>query len=113
MGATGILAGAIFPSGSGDRGWRIALLLGMLSGPWLFKLISGAFPVIDVPMSPLMITVGGLIVGIGVTLGSGCTSGHGVCGLARISRRSLIAVLSFMFSTAVTVYVIRHVLGIG
>ena len=85
----------------------------MVSGPWLLKLITGALPVVAVPVSPLMIAVGGLIVGVGVTLASGCTSGHGVCGLARISRRSIIAVLSFMLSTALTVYVISHVLGIG
>ena len=113
MGATGILAGAIFPSTSDDRGWRVALLLGMVSGPWLFKLITGSTPAIDVPISPLMIVVGGLVVGVGVTLASGCTSGHGVCGIARVSRRSIVAVVSFMFSTAITVYIVRHILGIG
>ncbi len=113
MGATGILAGAIFPSTSDGRGWRLTLLLGMVSGPWFFKLLTGSTPAIDVPVSPLMIAIGGLIVGVGVTLGSGCTSGHGVCGLARISRRSIVAVLTFMLSTVVTVYVVRHVLGLG
>jgi len=114
MGATGILAGAIFTGGDdGERGWRIALLIGMLCGPWVFKLITGATPVIQVPVSSTLIAIGGVIVGIGVTLGSGCTSGHGVCGLARVSRRSIVAVITFMASTVVTVYIVRHVLGLG
>ncbi len=58
-----------------------------------------------------MLIVGGVIVGIGVTFGSGCTSGHGVCGMARLSRRSIVATLTFMATTAITVYVIRHVIG--
>ena len=113
MGATGILGGALFPASAGDRGWRLALLAGMITAPWVFKLLTGSLPAIQVPIPPLMIAIGGLIVGVGVTLAGGCTSGHGVCGLARISRRSMVAVLSFMFSTAVTVFVIRHVLGLG
>jgi len=111
MGATGILAGVIFPNSTQDWLWRSLMLLGMLTGPWVFKLITGTLPTVTVTASPLMIVVGGLIVGIGVTLGSGCTSGHGVCGLARISKRSLVAVPAFMFSTVITVYVLRHVLG--
>jgi len=113
MGATGILAGALFPGSSDDRFWRIAMLLGMVSGPMAFKLLTGELPDVSIPVSPAMIIVGGFIVGVGVTLGSGCTSGHGVCGLARISKRSIIAVVSFMFSTAITVYIVRHVLGGG
>lgn len=113
MGATGLLAGAIFPHSMQDWGWRVAVLLGMFSGPWLFRLLTGAAPVIDVPVTSPMLVLGGLIVGVGVTLGSGCTSGHGVCGLARLSQRSLVAVLAFMFSTAITVFVVRHILGIG
>lgn len=111
MGATGVLAGAVFPQSMHDWSWRIAVLAGMFSGPWLFKLITGAQPVITVPVSNNMIVFGGLIVGVGVTLGSGCTSGHGVCGLARLSSRSIAAVLLFMLSTALTVFVIRHWLG--
>lgn len=113
MGATGLLAGAIFPHSLQDWSWRVAILVGMFSGPWLYRLLTGVAPVIDVPVSSPMIILGGLIVGIGVTLGSGCTSGHGVCGLARLSQRSLVAVLVFMISTAITVFVIRHLLGVG
>ena len=113
MGATGILSGAIFPDSRKDWSWRIAVLVGMISGPWAFQLLTGSAPEISVPITPPMIIVGGLLVGVGVTLGSGCTSGHGVCGLARISQRSIVAVLAFMFSTAVTVFVVRHILGVG
>ena len=113
MGATGILGGALFPAASGERGWRVVLLAGMFTAPWVFKLLTGSLPVVQVPISQFMIVIGGLIVGVGVTLAGGCTSGHGVCGLARISRRSIVAVASFMFSTAVTVFVVRHVLAIG
>jgi len=113
MGATGILAGAIFPHSRQDWSWRIAVLVGMFSGPWLYRLLSGSAPVISVPVSSLMIILGGFVVGIGVTLGSGCTSGHGVCGLARLSQRSIVAVLVFMISTIFTVFVTRHLLGMG
>ena len=63
------------------------------------------------PASTPMLILGGLIVGVGVTYGSGCTSGHGVCGMARLSPRSIAATLTFMATTAVTVYVVRHVIG--
>lgn len=111
MGATGILAGAILPGGPGDRGWRLAVILGMASAPLAYLAVAGQMPPIEVPVSTLMLVVGGLIVGVGVTFGSGCTSGHGVCGLARLSRRSLVATVIFMITTALTVYVVRHVIG--
>jgi hypothetical protein len=71
----------------------------------------GGMPTIQVPVSTPLMLLGGFIVGIGVTLGSGCTSGHGVCGMARLSGRSITATLTFMVATAATVFVIRHVLG--
>lgn len=111
MGATGILAGTLFPSSCKDWSWRFAVLMGMLSGPWLYQLISGSAPQISVPVPNALVILGGLVVGVGVTLASGCTSGHGVCGLARLSPRSLTAVLLFMCSTAATVYITRHVMG--
>lgn len=111
MGATGILMGALMPDSKDDWSWRIVLLLGMFSGPWLFSLFTGSLPAIEVPMSPLMLVLGGLLVGVGVTLGSGCTSGHGVCGLARGSKRSFTAVALFMSSTIITVYMTRHLIG--
>ena len=113
FGATGILAGAILPHSLKDWSWRISVLLGMFSGPWLYLFITGTMPEISVPVSSVTIVLGGLVVGVGVTLSSGCTSGHGVCGLARLSKRSIIAVLVFMTSTATTVFVTRHLLGMG
>lgn len=111
FGATGILAGFLSPANSSDWAWRAALLAGMVSGPLAYAILTGHMPAIDVPVSKVALIVGGFIVGIGVTFGSGCTSGHGVCGLARLSPRSIVAVLSFMFSTGVTVYIVRHVIG--
>lgn len=110
MGATGILAGAITP-GLPDRGWRFAILAGMVTGPVALWLMTGQMPQVQVPVSMPMLLVGGFIVGIGVTLGAGCTSGHGVCGMARLSPRSIAATATFMVTTAITVYVIRHVIG--
>ncbi len=112
FGATGILSGLFSHGPSQDRLWRLALLLGMVSGPLAVLLLSGQMPAVQVPVSAPMLVVGGLVVGVGVTYGSGCTSGHGVCGLARLSPRSLVAVLTFMIATAATVYVLRHVIGV-
>jgi uncharacterized membrane protein YedE/YeeE len=96
MGATGILAGLFAPASSHDFAWRAALLLGMVTGPAVFWLATGAMPEVTVPVSTPMLILGGLIVGVGVTYGSGCTSGHGVCGMARLSPRSIAATLTFM-----------------
>ncbi len=109
MGATGILSAAVFAED--DRAWRWALLAGMVSGPAFYLTVTGNWPEITVPVSALSLIVGGFLVGIGVSYGSGCTSGHGVCGLARLSPRSFVAVLTFMATTALTVYVVRHVVG--
>ena len=111
MGATGILAGILTPSTHPDRDWRIAILLGMVSAPLAVLTLTGHWPDITVPVSMPMLLLGGVLVGIGVTDGSGCTSGHGVCGMARLSRRSLAATATFMVTTTITVFVIRHVLG--
>lgn len=111
MGATGILAGILQPAGLSDWSWRAATLLGMISGPALVLLATGEMPAVQVPVSTTMLIVGGFIVGIGVTFGAGCTSGHGVCGMARLSPRSIAATLTFMVTTGLTVYVVRHILG--
>lgn len=110
-GATGILAGVLLPTSRADWSWRAAMILGMVTAPSLILTLTGQMPAVNVPVSTIALLVGGLIVGIGVTLGSGCTSGHGVCGMARLSPRSIAATLTFMLSTFVTVYVVRHVLG--
>lgn len=111
MGATGVLAGIFAPASVADFSWRVALLLGMVTGPSVYLLVTGGMPEITVPASMPMLLLGGFIVGVGVTFGSGCTSGHGVCGMARLSPRSIAATLTFMATTAATVFVIRHVIG--
>jgi uncharacterized membrane protein YedE/YeeE len=111
MGATGILAGIFAPASVADMSWRVALLLGMVTGPAVYWLATGGMPEITVPVSMPMLLVGGFIVGVGVTYGSGCTSGHGVCGMARFSPRSIAATITFMLATGVTVFVVRHVIG--
>jgi uncharacterized membrane protein YedE/YeeE len=111
MGATGILAGIFAPASVADMSWRVALLLGMVTGPAVYWLVTGGMPEITVPVSMPMLLIGGFIVGVGVTYGSGCTSGHGVCGMARFSPRSIAATITFMIATGITVFVVRHVFG--
>ena len=109
LGISGILGG-LLPPKAGDTFWRLAFLAGMFASPWIFKLIAPAelikTPQIDADL--VMLIIAGLLVGIGTRYGSGCTSGHGVCGLSRMSPRSLIATLSFMAAGFLTVYVVRH-----
>ena len=111
LGATGILAGFVTPQSAGDWAWRAAILAGMVTGPLAYFLAVGAMPAIEVSGTKPMMVLGGILVGIGVTYGSGCTSGHGVCGLARFSRRSIVATATFMATTTATVFVLRHVIG--
>lgn len=111
FGATGILAGFMTPANSSDWAWRALLLAGMVTGPIVYMILTGSMPAVDVPVSRAALVVGGLIVGVGVTFGSGCTSGHGVCGMARLSPRSIIATVTFMVATFITVYIVRHVMG--
>ena len=112
MGATGILSGLAFPENREEFAWRTALVVGMSLAPGLIYAATGAMPELTVPVSPTMIVIGGVIVGLGASLGSGCTSGHGVCGLSRLSVRSLVAVPTFMVTAAITVFLIRHVFGV-
>ncbi|MCW1952242.1 MAG: YeeE/YedE thiosulfate transporter family protein [Octadecabacter sp.] len=111
MGATGILAGILQPSSFSDWSWRAVILAGMIAGPLVVMMFTGQMPAVQVPISTTMLIIGGFIVGLGVTFGGGCTSGHGVCGMARVSPRSIVATVSFMIATAITVYVIRHIFG--
>lgn len=105
-GMTGILFG-IIPPFAPDWGWRAAFIAGAVIAPVLW-IASGNLIDISVPVSNAALVVGGLIVGIGVTFGGGCTSGHGVCGIARLSPRSLVATAVFMVTTFITVFIIRH-----
>ena len=108
-GISGILGGLLVPS-KGDIAWRVAFLAGMLIAPTAWLLVS-ALPEARIDASYPMLVVAGLLVGIGTRYGSGCTSGHGVCGLSRLSLRSLAATLSVMTAGFVTVYVVVHVTG--
>lgn len=112
LGATGIMSGLLFPENRDAFAWRAAMVVGMILAPGVIFALSGTLPEVTVPVSPAMIVIGGVIVGFGTSLGSGCTSGHGVCGLSRLSRRSLVAVPIFMATAAITLFIIRHVLGI-
>ena len=109
-GMTGILSGIIPPLAS-DWGWRAAFLAGAIFAPALILAATGQTIPFASPTPAPWLVIGGLIVGIGVHFGSGCTSGHGVCGMARLSSRSIAATLTFMAATAATVFVIRHMLG--
>jgi uncharacterized membrane protein YedE/YeeE len=109
-GISGIVGG-LMTAARGDRAWRLAFLAGMMAAPVLYGLAGGAVPAAPSAASPTLIIAGGLLVGLGTRLGGGCTSGHGVCGLARLSRRSLVATLVFMTMAALTVFLHRHVLG--
>ena len=111
FGATGILAGIVVPDTSSDWAWRAVLLAGMISGPLAVLAVTGQMPAVDAPVSLPVLIVSGFVVGIGVTFGGGCTSGHGVCGMARLSPRSVVAVVLFLATAAATVYVTRHLAG--
>ncbi|MGB7287704.1 MAG: YeeE/YedE family protein [Salaquimonas sp.] len=108
-GMTGILTG-IIPPVLADWPWRVAFLAGAILAPMIFVMSGGSIP-FAVPVSTNLLAFGGLIVGVGVYFGSGCTSGHGVCGMARFSIRSFVATASFMAATFVTVFVVRHMIG--
>lgn len=110
-GIAGITQSALaLPGAARDRDWRIAFVLGLMAAPLAILALGGTI-VQTVPGSLALMIVAGLLVGTGTALGSGCTSGHGVCGLARLSGRSLAAVATFMAAGFVTVFVLRHVMG--
>ena len=106
-GISGILGGLLRPR-SGDLGWRIAFLAGLIGTPLLYPLWQ-ALPPVQIDAGTPALIVAGLLVGVGVRYGAGCTSGHGVCGLSRLSPRSLAATCAFMAAGFLTVYLLRHV----
>ena len=110
-GVSGIAGGLLRPAG-GDWFWRLAFVLGLVAGPFAYQALGGGLPELQFPVAqPLWLIVAGLLVGFGTRLGGGCTSGHGVCGVSRLSPRSVAATGAFMFTGFATVYVIRHVMG--
>lgn len=108
-GITGIIGGLFRPIVH-DAGWRVAFIIGLIIAPLLWQLF-GQLPEIKIDASYGLLTIAGLVVGIGARYGSGCTSGHGVCGISRLSPRSIIATLAFMGTGFLTVYIMRHLLG--
>jgi uncharacterized membrane protein YedE/YeeE len=108
-GVSGILGGLIASTSSGERFWRLAFIFGLIAGTGLYALARGSIPV-QLQASGWPLVVAGLLVGFGTRLGSGCTSGHGVCGLARRSPRSLAATMIFMAVAVLTVLLVRHIL---
>lgn len=108
-GISGILGGLMRPI-KRDIAWRIAFLAGLILAPAAYVLVA-PLPVVTIDASTPVLLLAGLLVGVGTRYGSGCTSGHGVCGLSRASPRSLVATLSFMFAGFVTVYVVRHLIS--
>jgi uncharacterized membrane protein YedE/YeeE len=111
LGVSGIFNGIFLNNTPGDRGWRVAFVVGMvLSGLAMSYAMPGA--IAPTPLRSLGATaVAGLLVGVGTQLGSGCTSGHGVCGIGRGSKRSIVATITFMATGILTVTLIRHLLG--
>ena len=108
-GISGILGGLLRPAGR-DVGWRIAFIGGLLAAPVLYALFN-RFPVATIEAGFPVIVLAGVLVGVGTRYGSGCTSGHGVCGISRLSPRSLAATATFMAAGVVTVFVVRHLLA--
>jgi uncharacterized protein len=108
-GISGIAAGLMSHAGKGNRGWRVAFIVGLIAAGFLLRPMASTTPL--PATSSMMLVLGGLLVGFGSVLGSGCTSGHGVCGLGRRSLRSLVATGTFMAAAMATVFVLRHVLA--
>jgi uncharacterized membrane protein YedE/YeeE len=106
-GISGILGGALSMAAS-DKAWRLAFLAGLIGAPMVTGLFGRPLPEPQMPTSWLLIVAAGLLVGFGTRLGGGCTSGHGVCGMARLSRRSIVATIVFMVSAVIVVAVVRH-----
>jgi uncharacterized membrane protein YedE/YeeE len=109
MGVSGILGGLIVPSGKSDISWRVLFVIGVLAGPFALMAVTGAPVERSAVASGFTLPIAGFLVGLGTAIGVGCTSGHGICGLARLSIRSFVAVGMFMTTAIITVYVVRHV----
>jgi len=110
-GISGIVGGLLTPLAARDRGWRIGFVGGLLVGGAVMAARAPELVAITVERSPAAVVVAGLLVGFGTRLGSGCTSGHGVCGISRGSKRSIAATLTFMAVAGIVTYVVNHVLG--
>lgn len=113
-GISGIVAGILAPirgEGRADFSWRAAFVAGLFAAPLMVRVARPDIIAIATPHPLWMMALGGLLVGYGARLGSGCTSGHGVCGLARLSKRSLAATATFMTTAIVTVFIVHRIFG--
>ena len=109
-GISGIVGGLLRPA-QGDVIWRVAFVLGMVITPTLWRIVA-ELPALQIEAGYPQLIIAGLLVGVSTRFGSGCTSGHGVCGISRMSPRSFMATAAFMASGFLTVFIIRHVLGV-
>ena len=107
-GISGIVGNLLGKSAAGERSWRLLFLAGLLAAPWIWR-TALPLPTPQIDASALLLVVAGVLVGFGTRLGSGCTSGHGVCGISRASPRSLVATLAFMGAGFATAFLLRHV----
>ena len=112
LGVTGITGGILQPQRK-DLLWRVLFLSSVAMAPVLYSAVTTKPLLIEVTDSLPTLIIGGFLVGFGACAGSGCTSGHGICGLGRLSKRSLVVTMTFMATSIVTVYVMRHMIGIG
>jgi hypothetical protein len=108
-GISGVLGGLLRPS-TGDIGWRVAFIAGLVAAPLLYQL-AAPLPAVQIDADTGLLIVAGLLVGLGTRYGSGCTSGHGVCGLSRLSPRSMVATAAFMAAGFAVVFVVRHLIN--
>jgi uncharacterized protein len=109
-GISGIVAGLVLPR-PGEVGWRASFVAGLLAGGVVLRVFHRAAMALSFDIPPVIVVAAGLLVGVGTRVGGGCTSGHGVCGISRGSIRSLAATITFMATGAITVFVVRHLLG--
>lgn len=108
-GISGIVGG-VLRFAAGDIGWRVAFIVGLMAAPLVYGLLA-PLPSVRIDARPVSLIIAGLLVGVGTRYGSGCTSGHGVCGLSRFSPRSMVATASFVSAGVITVFVVRHLIA--
>lgn len=111
-GISGIMNG-LFSAPKKEEIWRGLFLVGLIMGALIFQLLTNDSLTVRQGYPILLVILGGFLVGVGTRMGSGCTSGHGICGIANFSMRSITATITFMLSGMVTVFILRHILGVG
>jgi uncharacterized membrane protein YedE/YeeE len=112
MGASGIVGGLVDGSGAANRNERLAFLAGLVGLPMVIALLFGFAPPSNATNNPALLIAAGLLVGVGTRLANGCTSGHGVCGISRLSLRGIVATVFYILAGGLTVVLFRHILGV-